>query len=172
MLSKSFDSLALVVLEFDMQAVFDADLHLYRIVHVRIGTKGMYNELEFFHDVAESPDDRHSQKVPQPHVGARVALEGLLDVCKLEIVGGVVRQFARPSELLHQARELVMVAAVIVELDLTDELNLDTLMLQFAGLPQADRYLERRKELNGVLDSLRGAARRRFTFPETVSPSR
>jgi hypothetical protein len=40
-----------------------------------------------------------------------------------------------PGQLFDEGEELVVVAAVVVELDLTDELDLDALVLQTARLP-------------------------------------
>ena len=68
--------------------------------------------------------------LPEPDICSSVALVWLLHLVKLEIEGGVLGQLSGPGQLLDEGEELVVVAAIVVELDLADELNLDALMFQ------------------------------------------
>ena len=72
---------------------------------------------------------------PESDVGPRVALVGLLHLVKLKVERGVLQQLSRPGQLLDQREELVVVAPVVVQLDLADELDLDALVLEAVGLP-------------------------------------
>ena len=71
--------------------------------------------------------------LPEPDICSSVALVWLLHLVKLEIKGGVLGQLSGPGQLLDEGEELVVVAAIVVELDLTDELDLDALVLKSVG---------------------------------------
>ena len=55
-----------------------------------------------------------------------------------------MQNFSRPGQLLDQREKFVVVSTVIVELDLTDELDFDPLVLQPVGLAvQCHVHLQR-----------------------------
>ncbi len=67
-----FDSLGLVVLKLDVQAVLDADLHADAVVDVGVAGQRVHGNVLLLHNVRQPPDNGHSHKVPQAHVDARV----------------------------------------------------------------------------------------------------
>ena len=86
--------------------------------------------------------------LPQSDIGSCVALVRFLDLIKLEIESRVLGQVAGSGQLFDEGEELVVVAPVVVELDLTDELDLDALMFETARLPvQGYVHLKRKKNI-------------------------
>ena len=54
------------------------------------------------------------------------------NLCKLEVIACVLGELSRPGQLLDKGEELVVVASVIVQLNLSHKLNLDAVVLNFA----------------------------------------
>ena len=55
--------LGFVVLKFDVQTIFNSDLHLDRIVDVRGHTEGMDPEIPFLHDLGQPTRYGYTDKV-------------------------------------------------------------------------------------------------------------
>jgi hypothetical protein len=68
--------------------------------------------------------------LPQPNISSCVTFVGLFNLIELKIKGGVLGQISGPGQLLDQRQELMVVAPVIVELNLTNKLDLDALVLE------------------------------------------
>ena len=56
------------------------------------------------------------------------------NLCKLEVIACVLGELSRPGQLLDKGKELVVVASVIVQLNLSHKLNLDAVVLNFAWM--------------------------------------
>ena len=56
------------------------------------------------------------------------------NLCKLEVIACVLGELSRPGQLLDKGEELVVVASVIVQLNLSHKLNLDAVVLNFAWM--------------------------------------
>ena len=78
-------------LEFDMQALLDADLHLDGHACRGTLTDVLDNELLFLCDPIVVAVNHHVDKVSKPHNDAIVALKLLLDAIECKIVGHVIR---------------------------------------------------------------------------------
>ena len=74
-------------------------------------------------------------KLPQLDICACVHFVRLLHLTEFKVIARVVVQLTWAGELLHEGGELVVVPAVIVELNEAQELNFDALMLQFVPGP-------------------------------------
>lgn len=61
--------LGLVVFKLDVQTVLDPDLHLDRVVDVRVGGQLVDDELVLLHQVRQSANYRHPQKIPGGKTG-------------------------------------------------------------------------------------------------------
>lgn len=104
--------LGLGVLELDVQAVLDTDVHLDRAVSLRRQAVRVDPDVLLADDVRHAPRDRHPEKVAQLHVDAVVGFVLLLDVLEVEGKGLRVLQLAGGRELLDEGEEFVVVAAV------------------------------------------------------------
>ena len=51
---------------------------------------------------------------------------------KLKVIACVLSEFSRPGQLLDEREELIVVASVIVQFNLSHKLNLDAVVLNFA----------------------------------------
>ena len=51
---------------------------------------------------------------------------------KLKVVTCVLGEFSRPGQLLDKREELIVVASVVVQFNLSHKLNLDAVVLNFA----------------------------------------
>ena len=60
--------------------------------------------------------------------------ETMDNLCKLEVIACVLGELSRPGQLLDKGEELVVVASVIVQLNLSHKLNLDAVVLNFAWM--------------------------------------
>ena len=127
-----------------MQAVFNTDLHLDWVIHIWIGTKGMYNKFKFFNNVAKSSYDCYSKKISQSHIWACVTFKRFFHVGKFKFICRVVGKLAWPGKLFNQTGEFMVIASVIVEFYLPNELHFDTLVFQFSSFSETDIYLNRR----------------------------
>mmetsp|Transcript_13364 Transcript_13364/g.56509 ORF Transcript_13364/g.56509 Transcript_13364/m.56509 type:complete len:371 (+) Transcript_13364:1152-2264(+) len=118
--------LGLGVLELDVQAVLDANLHLDpRTVELRRYPGVPDEETKLLrHRVAVRALHRDPHGVPQSYVDALVRLVRELDVLKLERHGHRRDELARRSHLSDQRHEIVRVSPVEVELDLAEHLDL------------------------------------------------
>lgn len=56
--------LGLVVFKLDVQTVLDPDLHLDRVVNVWVSGQLVDDELVLLHQVRQSANYRHPQKIP------------------------------------------------------------------------------------------------------------
>ena len=56
------------------------------------------------------------------------------NLCKLKVIACVLGELSRPGQLLDKGEELVVVASVIVQLNLSHKLNLDAVVLNFAWM--------------------------------------
>jgi len=77
----------------------------------------------------------YSKDWPQSDIGSSVALVRFLDLIELEIESRVLGQVPGPCQLFDERQEFVVVAPVVVELDLPDELDLDALVFQTTRFP-------------------------------------
>ena len=88
------------------------------------------------------------------------------NLCKLEVIACVLGELSRPGQLLDKGEELVVVASVIVQLNLSHKLNLDAVVLNFAWM------VEGQVLFRGLLDfSPVFLCSVTFTLPATLSPS-
>lgn len=104
--------LALAVLELDVQAVLDADVHLDAAVHLGRDAVAVDPHVLLADDVGHAPRHRHPHEVPQLHVDPVVRLVLLLHVLEVEVERLRVLQLPRRRQLLVQRQELVVVAPV------------------------------------------------------------
>ena len=86
-------SLGLVVLELDVQAVLDADLHFDAGVHVRVLGERVHGDVHLTHQVRETAHDRHAQKVPGRGGGASQDQPGVTAT-----TGGEWRWYSMPRD--------------------------------------------------------------------------
>lgn len=94
--------LGLRVFEFDMQAVFDSDIHLDRAVGLWRHAVRINPEILLADDVGHPPRDGHPHEVAQLDVDTIVGLILLLDILEVERKGLGVQQLARCSKFLDQ----------------------------------------------------------------------
>ena len=62
------DSLRLVILEFDVQAVLDPDFHLDRVIAIWRHSERVHPYVGFLRDIRYSSRDRHSHEVSSEQV--------------------------------------------------------------------------------------------------------
>lgn len=79
----------------------------------------MHTDVNFAEQVRNPTHNCDPQEVSQTHVRARIHLVWLLHVRKLERVLRVLQQVSWSGQLPCQCQELVMVAAVIIKLYLS-----------------------------------------------------
>ena len=104
------------ILKLDVQAVFDADVHLDRAVRLGRDLVRVHPNVLFADHVGHAARDGDAHEVAQLDVDAVVRLVLLLDVLEVEVEGLRVLQFAGRGELLAQGEELVVAAAVVEHL--------------------------------------------------------
>lgn len=92
--------LALAVLELDVQAVLDTDVHLDAAVHLRRDAVAVDPHVLLADDVGHAPRHGDAHEVPQLHVDPVVRLVLLLDVLEVEVEGLGVLQLAGRGQLL------------------------------------------------------------------------
>lgn len=146
--------LALAVLELDVQAVLDANVHLDAAVHLRGDAVAVDPNVLFADHVGHAARDCDADKVAQLDVDAVVRLVLLLDVLEVEVEGLRVLQLPRRGELLVQREELVVVAAVKEHFYRADELDLDARVLEAFAVLGPHRH--------GALDRLAVHVQRRL----------
>ena len=66
------------------------------------------------------------------------------NLCKLEVIACVLGELSRPGQLLDKGEELVVVASVIVQLNLSHKLNLDAVVLNFAWMKDSQVWFQGR----------------------------
>ena len=88
----------LAVLEFNVQAVLDTDVHFDDAVGLWGHAVAVHPQVFFADRVGHAPRHGHTHKVAQAHVDARVRLVRLLDVFEVEGEGVRVRQLAGGCE--------------------------------------------------------------------------
>mmetsp|Transcript_20229 Transcript_20229/g.50586 ORF Transcript_20229/g.50586 Transcript_20229/m.50586 type:complete len:303 (-) Transcript_20229:133-1041(-) len=124
--------LGLGVLKLDVQAVLDAHLHFDGVVDLGRHAGVAHPELELLHhSVAVAALHGHPQKVPRPHVDAVVGLVWHLHPAELERNAQRTLQLPRRRHLPHQADEVIRVAAVKVQFNLPQHLDLHSQVLHF-----------------------------------------
>lgn len=94
--------LALAVLELDVEAVLDADVHLDGAVGLGGDAVAVDPEVLLADDVGHAAGDGDADEVPQLHVDAVVRLVLLLHVLEVEVERLRVLQLARRRQLLVQ----------------------------------------------------------------------
>ncbi len=104
--------LALAVLELDVQAVLDADVHLDAAVHLGRDAVAVDPDVLLADHVGHAARHGDAHVVAQLDVDAVVRLVLLLDVLEVEVEGLRVLQLAGRGQLLHERQELVVVAPV------------------------------------------------------------
>lgn len=108
--------LGLGVLELDMQAILDADIHLDRAIGLGRHAIRVDPEILLADYVGHAPGDGDADEVAQLHVDAVVGLVLLLDILEVEGEGLRVLQFAGGGELLDEGEEFIVASAVVVHL--------------------------------------------------------
>jgi len=116
-----------------VQTVLDAHLHFNTRIRLGIRRQRVHKHILLLDDIREALYDSQPQKVSQLNISARVRLVVLVHVREIEINGHVLGDLARVVEQLAKRGEHVMVAAVVVELYLTDELQSDALVFNFSA---------------------------------------
>ena len=104
--------LALTILELDMQAILNADIHLDAALRLRRHLVGVHPDVLFADDVGHAARDGDAHEVAELDVDPVVGLVLLLDVLEVEGEGLGVLQVAGGGELLAEGEEFVVVAAV------------------------------------------------------------
>lgn len=100
------------ILEFNMQTIFNADIHFYTAVCLRGGTVGVDPDIFLADDVGDAAGDGDADEVVQFYVDAVVGFVLLFDVLEVEGEGLGVLEVARGGELLAEGEEFVVVTAV------------------------------------------------------------
>ena len=77
-------------LKLDMKALFYADLHLNRIVLLRLDAQVLHNELFFLRDAIIVSIDYHIDKVSQPNDDPVVWLKLFFNAIEREVICHVV----------------------------------------------------------------------------------
>ena len=103
---------ALAIFELNVQAIFNADVHLDAAVHLGRDAVAVHPDVLFADDVGHAAGDGDADKVAQLDVDAVVGFVLLLDVFEVEVEGLGVLEFAGGGELLVEGEELVVVSAV------------------------------------------------------------
>lgn len=93
----------------------------------------MHEYILLFGDIREAFDDGQAEEIPELDVDAIVGLVRLVDGRKVEVDVHVLGDLSRIGEQLAERREDVMVRAVVVELDLSDEFEPYALMLDLCA---------------------------------------
>lgn len=127
-----------------MEAVLDSDLHLDRVIHLGRLVVVDDPDVHLLDAVREErPAHRHAQEIAQTHVDAVVRL--ILLLCGVELKredGDRLWESPSRAEVELQRGEVVVVATIVEELDLADELDLDAGVLELlGGVFHLDGYL-------------------------------
>ena len=86
------------------------------------------------------------EALPQFDIGPCVGLIRLLHVDKLEVVVGVLEEVTRPRQFLDQGEKVMMIPTVVVQLDLSNQLDFDSIVIQARpGFPQLNIHLPKRQ---------------------------
>lgn len=89
-----------------------------------------------------------NRAVPQSYIRAHIDFVRFLHIQKFEWIACVLQQIAGTRQFLHQWREFMVITAIVVQLNLSYQLDFDALMLQFAtGLLQRDIHLKREQSV-------------------------
>ena len=128
-------------LEFDVEALFNADLHLNRRVLARLLAHVLHDELFLLRDAIIVAIDDDVDEVAQPHHDAVVGFELLFNAIEREVVRHVVSERTGRLQVSHELQEdAVLVFVVEVPYD-PDKLDTDTEMVQLLVLVQVDHDL-------------------------------
>lgn len=130
--------LARIEFELDVEALFNADLHLDRLVDLGLLASVAYNEFLFLGDPIIRPVDNDGDVVAKLDDDAIVAFKLLLDTVELEIVRHIVSEGAGWLQVSHNLEECEVLVLVVSVLNDADELDPDTLMVNALILVQCD----------------------------------
>lgn len=133
--------LALIKFELDVEALFDADLHLDGLVHFGLLARVAHNEFLFFGDPIIRPVDDDEDVVAQLNDNSVIALKLLLYAVELEIMRHIVSERAGRLQVSHNLQEGEVLILVELVLNDADELDSDTLMIDTLILVQCDLHL-------------------------------
>ena len=133
--------LALIEFELDVEALFNADLHLDRLVDFGLLTSVAHDEFLFLGDPIIRPVDNDKDVVAQPDDDSVIALKLLFDAVELEIVRHIVSEGTGRLQVSHNLQEGKVLVLVVEVLDDADELDPDTLMVDALILVQCDLHL-------------------------------
>ena len=112
-----------VELEFDVEAFFDAHLHLDWSILVWLRPRIGHDELFFLRYPVVIPVDHHVNVVTKSHHYSVVAFKLLLHSIELKVVLHVVSQGSGGFEITHDLEELGVLVLVIEVLDNSDQLD-------------------------------------------------
>lgn len=124
-----------------MKALFDADLHLDRLVHFGLLARVANDEFLFLGDPIIRPVDNDEDVVAQLNDDSVVALELLLYAVELEIVRDIVSERTGRLEISHNLQEGEVLILVKLVLNDADELDSNALMVDTLILVQCDLHL-------------------------------
>lgn len=130
--------LAFAVLELDVQAVLDADVHLNAAVELGWNAVAVDPQILLADHILDAAADGGAYEVAETDVDAVVTLILLLNVLEVKGKGLRVGQLAGGGELLVEGEEFVVGAAVEEHLNGTDKLHLDTGVLKAFAVFRAD----------------------------------
>ena len=127
----------------------------------------MDDEFYFLHDVRQPPSDSNSKEVSQANIGSSVRFVRLLNINELKGVTCVGSQVSWSSQVFDEGCEFMMIPSILIKFNLSNELDFDTMMLQFLAM-----FLQCDVDLQKECIRMRHRQAKRLTFPETLSPSK
>ena len=138
--------LLLLVLELNVQALLNPNLHLDRVIDLWLGTSALHAQLHLLSQVpAVAFGHGGSDEVPNAHVEPAVGLVVLLDIVEGERQRLGVEHGCRRLQLPHHGNKVKGSSPVIEHLNPPKQLHLDSQMLQLLPLRKLHHNLRAKR---------------------------
>lgn len=121
--------LTLIELEFYMQALFNADLHLDGPIRLRLLALVAHDELLLLRYSIIVPIYYYVNVIPKSNHNTVIGLKLLFDSIELEVVGDVFRECTWWLQIPHNLQENRILVLIVQILDDADELDSNTQMI-------------------------------------------
>jgi len=133
--------LAAVELELNVEALFDAHLHLDRSVLVWLGARVGHYELFFLRYAVVIAVDHHVDVVPKTDYDPVVAFKLFLDPVELEVILDIVSKGPRRLKVSDDLKESRVLVLVVEVLDDSNEFDSDAQVVNAFVLVEGDGHL-------------------------------
>ncbi len=114
-----------------MQTILDSHFHLNTRIRLRIRRQSVHKNILLLDYIRKPFNDSQPQEISQPHIHTRVRFMMFVHICKIKVNCHIFRYFSWIMKQLAKRSKHMMIASVVVEFYLTNELQTNTLVFNF-----------------------------------------